>query len=299
MKMSKQIYVIFTGLIRYPDNFHKQIDLFKELKITMILSTWENENITKEYENKINIIYNTKNKDNSNKNNSFNSKNEWIYVNMGQSVLLYNGLTYVKSLLNGITDDIYILKTRPDIFIPKDLLNHILSFDYSIKENIYNITSKTWVPWASVIKPFYLEDICHLSDFQTTLRFCNLKGYDHFNNQYYIGQGKGHIIRYILPFLTNKNISDFYSLNSDYNYNIINNNYKDTNKIKHILYDYYFLLKNYFIIFTPENINILFKLQPSKKRFITYNNGNFINKTSKIEVIYDSKHIDYLIKDLS
>jgi hypothetical protein len=164
--------------------------------------------------------------------------------------------------LSQIDEDTFVLKTRTDIYIKPEFLLKLFSDkskkEFEISKGIDPIFSKKiWIPWFEMTVPFYVADECFFG-------LCkDLKKLIHYDASYFTNNivpwAPEHLMRFIHPFRNLFPILETYlkyTPNSGVDYevrvNILKENLqKDT--YLHSLAIYYYLLKNYFFVETPES----------------------------------------------
>jgi len=163
--------------------------------------------------------------------------------------------------LNSLPDeeDVFVLKTRPDVIISIELIKKIFETISTQPINCpqTGLRNRLWYPWFDLTKPFYIADECfagHLSDLKKFINY-RTREYSH----YFLGIT--HVRRSIEPFL------EPYPLLQDYLKNEgdclrsltslgINRQRNALELLKTDLYlnylaHYYFILHKYFFISSP------------------------------------------------
>jgi hypothetical protein len=169
------------------------------------------------------------------------------------------GIKYIDN--NYKEDNIFILKTRMDVFIDNHQLNYIFSQNYKINLSNTLFSYKIWIAWIHITKPFYIEDACFYSHISVMKK---LSPYvDNLFNQ----QGHSHI-RWFLLLAREYNL--YMEPDTYKHYQNMNSNFIFNEITKNILIKYKECIKNHFIINTLEN-GILFR---------EWNNINFYKKPS-------------------
>lgn len=261
--MSKQNIVLIIGQNKNKIYFEKSINLYLSRNdITeIIVVTWNNVNIDFVKSNTIikKILVPNKN---------FALSAEY------QKYLYDIGIEYICNKYK--EDNIFILKTRMDVFIDNHQLDYIFSQNYKINLQNTLFSYKIWIPWCHITKPFYMEDACFYTHISVMKNLTPYIG-DLFNQQ-----GHTHIRWFLL-------LAREYNL---YNDNKLYNHYKDMNDkfdfneiTKDILIKYRQCIKEHFIIKSLKD-GIFFR---------KWNNINFYKKPSeKINDIINKKHISNL-----
>lgn len=250
----KDIFIIFTGLIRHTDKLNKSLnDLIKlkdkyNIKKIFIL-TWKGQN----YKNQIlnnNLIKYIEYQ---------NLKDLGGGNHLAQMFHYKKGLELVNNYKT--ENDKYILKTRTDVYINPDFYDTIFNYNYNINSNI--LTHKIWVPWVHKTKPFYFEDSLFFSHINSMEKLYNIDNIFKLKN---IGQGITHIRRFITPFLNNIKYKEYCNNLLQNKDNLMIRSLKlNINEIKNIkngkeFIDYYYeILNKYFYIKTDNNNSIIFR----------------------------------------
>ncbi len=197
-----------------------------------------------------------------------------------QKYLYDIGIEYIDN--NYKEDNIFILKTRMDVFIDNHQLNYIFSQDYKINLKNTSFPYKIWTPWTHITKPFYMEDACFYSHISVMKKLSPYVG-ELFNDQ-----GHSHV-RWFLLLAREYNL---YEEDNTYN------DYKDMNSkfilneiTKNILIKYRECVKNHFIINTLEQ-GILFR-DWNRKDFYKISNTSILNiienKAKKnLKIVYNN-----------
>ncbi|HLD97885.1 MAG TPA: hypothetical protein VI815_01010 [Candidatus Nanoarchaeia archaeon] len=106
--------------------------------------------------------------------------------------------------LGNIKGNNFILKTRSDVYIHPDFLKKIITSKdlFEITEDLPNgniFKAKVWVPWFEITRPFYMADECFYG-LKNDLKL--LVNYEKkYFEEYTLGPGGPHIMRFINPFL--------------------------------------------------------------------------------------------------
>jgi len=191
-----------------------------------------------------------------------------------QKYLYDIGLEYINN--NYKPDDIYILKTRMDVFISNHQLDYIFSQSYKINLQKTLFPYKIWIAWAHITKPFYIDDALFYSHI-SVMR--NLSPY--VGNLFEV-QGHGHI-RWFLLLAREYNL--YKEPKSYYHYEKMNSTFVLNETTKAILRKYRQCIKDHFIIKTLKD-GISFR---------RYNKFKFYKKPSdNIEDIIKGKAISNL-----
>lgn len=187
------------------------------------------------------------------------SNKNFILSSQYQKYLYDIGIKYIDN--NYKEDNIFILKTRMDVFIDNHQLNYIFSQNYKINLSNTLFSYKIWIAWIHITKPFYIEDACFYSHISVMKK---LSPYvDNLFNQ----QGHSHI-RWFLLLAREYNL--YMEPDTYKHYQNMNSNFIFNEITKNILIKYKECIKNHFIINTLEN-GILFR---------DWNNINFYKKPS-------------------
>lgn len=176
-----------------------------------------------------------------------------------QKYLYDIGIEYIDN--NYKEENIFILKTRMDVFIGDHQLNYIFSQDYKINLKNTSFQYKIWIPWAHITKPFYMEDACFYSHISV------MKKLSPYVDELFHDQGHSHI-RWFLLLAREYNL---YEETNTYNdYKNMNSKFILNEITKNILIKYRECVKHHFIIITLKE-GILFR---------KWNNINFYKKPS-------------------
>ena len=186
-----------------------------------------------------------------------------------QKYLYDIGIEYIDN--NYKEENIFILKTRMDIFIDNHQLNYIFSQNYKVNLQNTLFPYKIWVPWAHITKPFYMEDACFYS------HICVMKKLSPYVGNLFIEQGHSHI-RWFLLLAREYNLYTEFSSYNDYKY--MHQKFTFNEITKNILIKYRACIKNHFIINTLKE-GILFRM---------WNDINFYKKPSNniLDIIENS-----------
>lgn len=153
------------------------------------------------------------------------------------------GLEYINN--NYKQDDIYILKTRMDVFISNHQLDYIFSQSYKINSHQFQMKTifpyKIWIAWAHITKPLYVDDAFFYSHI-SVMR--NLSPY--VGNLFEV-QGHSHI-RWFLLLAREYNL--YKEPNSYIHYERMNRTFVLNETTKDILIKYRQCIKEHFIIKT-------------------------------------------------
>ena len=288
----KTIYILLTGQIKIPNLFDKIIEQYLNLlnthNIKILLCTWStelNKLKSSKYKNKIiSKIYGPL-KDNGDGN------------IIAQASLYRNGIKYIKEIEEDDFENVFILKSRPDVLIKKEFLKEIFNMDLKIKIKDPILKYKIWTGWAHATKPFYLEDAYFYSNYYT------MSELQYFDEDIFkrknIGQGISHIRRFIIPFLYEYPILIDYITNKN---NLTENLHKSkidlTDKYQFELFStYYKILNEYFVIYLTDNTQLKFRLWNTKRLEINYNHSlSKISQTyfnTNLKLIHNNKLFDF------
>ena len=235
-------YIIFTGLLRRED--------------MLIQSLTDMIGMAEEYNIKQIIIVTWKAQSNAIKNkNRFRQflKHKLIqYVEYPK--LESNGggnykaqmFHYLKGLELIPEKDSFVLKTRTDVYIQREMLKNIFTKNLFIGENDNVMNHKIWLPWVEKYRPFYFADECFYSHYSSMRKLYNITKDFHINIQ---KQGIIHIRRFITPFL---NVEEYKPL-CDIMMNDIDMNDKLKMEIYHIV------LRKYFDVDSPTPTSVIFR----------------------------------------
>tara|TARA_B100001250_G_scaffold118964_1_gene100975 strand:+ start:766 stop:1647 length:882 start_codon:yes stop_codon:yes gene_type:complete len=197
------------------------------------------------------------------------------------------GLEYINN--NYKQDDIYILKTRMDVFISNHQLDYIFSQSYKINSQKKTLFPyKIWIAWAHITKPLYVDDAFFYSHI-SVMR--NLSPY--VGNLLLKSQGRSHI-RWFLLLAREYNL--YKDPNSYIHYERMNRTFVLNETTKDILIKYRQCIKEHFIIKTlkdgisfrkfsklkfyrkPSNkIQEIIKKKAKSNLKIVYNNDDFFS----------------------
>ena len=196
-----------------------------------------------------------------------------------QKYLYDIGLEYINK--NYKADDIYILKTRMDVFVSNHQLDYIFSQSYKINSHQLQMKTlfpyKIWIAWSHITKPFYIDDALFYSHI-SVMR--NLSPY--VGNLFLKSQGRSHI-RWFLLLAREYNL--YKDPNSYIHYERMNRTFVLNETTKDILIKYRQCIKDHFIIKTLKD-GITFR---------RYNKLKFYRKPSnKIQDIIKKKAISNL-----
>jgi|TARA_B100000427_G_scaffold136948_1_gene113796 hypothetical protein len=198
-----------------------------------------------------------------------------------QKYLYDIGLEYINK--NYKADDIYILKTRMDVFVSNHQLDYIFSQSYKINSHQFQMKTlfpyKIWIAWSHITKPFYIDDALFYSHI-SVMR--NLSPY--VGNLFEDEEEQGHShIRWFLLLAREYNL--YKEPNSYNHYEKMNSTFVLNETTKDILIKYRQCIKDHFIIKTLKD-GITFR---------RYNKLKFYRKPSnKIQDIIKKKAISNL-----
>ncbi len=193
-----------------------------------------------------------------------------------QKYLYDIGLEYINN--NYKADDIYILKTRMDVFVSNHQLDYIFSQSYKINSHQFQMKTlfpyKIWIAWSHITKPFYIDDALFYSHI-SVMR--NLSPY--VGNLFEDEEQQGHShIRWFLLLAREYNL--YKEPNSYNHYEKMNSTFVLNETTKDILIKYRQCIKDHFIIKTLKD-GITFR---------RYNKLKFYRKPSnKIQDIIKKK----------
>ncbi len=232
--------ILITGQNKKPILFKKNIDLFLKLNIPVVYVTWTNEIIPPYVKTEGSILlYQI-------------PPVKKTYGNMlAQKTTFQYGLQKIKELFGDNSDNLFILKTRPDVYINESMLDYIFHLNMVTNDDGANgnLSHKIWIPWAHVIKPLYLPDESFYSHVSVLERLIVSDIYLFENEQ------KGTTpFRWYFPLVQNTTfIRDYLSLPLKVRQQFVDFKIEKNDKfICNILYEYYeFLLQN-FHIYTKE-----------------------------------------------
>lgn len=256
--MVKKNIILIIGQNKANILFKKSIELYLSRNdITdIILVTWNNENIKC-------VESNTSIKKILVSNKKFALSSQY------QKHLYDIGINYIDK--NYKEDNIFILKTRMDVFIDNHQLDYIFSQNYKLNLQNTLFPYKIWIPWAHITKPFYVEDACFYSHISV------MKKLSPYVDKLFHDQGHSHI-RWFLLLAREYNLYE--EANTYNDYKNMNSKFILNEITKKILINYRTCVKKHFIIKTlKEGIE-----------FRSYNNINFYKKPSNsiIDIINNS-----------
>ncbi len=245
--MKKNI-ILIIGQNKQNEYFKKSIELYLARNdITdIILVTWNTTNI--EF-----IKSNT-----SIKKVLVHNKNFALSIEY-QKYLYDIGIRYIDN--NYKEENIFILKTRMDVFINNHQLNYIFSQNYKINLQNTLFQYKIWIPWAHITKPFYMEDACFYSHISV------MKNLSPYIGNLFNDQGHSHI-RWFLLLAREYNL--YREPNTYKDYKNMNHSFILNEITKNILIKYKACINDHFIINTLKD-GVLFR---------EWNNINFYKKSS-------------------
>lgn len=288
----KTIYILLTGQIKTPQKFDKIIEQYVNLlnthNIKILLCTWStelNKLKSSKYNNKIiSKIYGPL-KDNGDGN------------IIAQASLYRKGIAYIKDIEEEDFENVFILKSRPDVLIKTEFLKEIFNMDLKIKIKDPILKYKIWTGWAHATKPFYLEDAYFYSNYYTMseLQYFDENMFKREN----IGQGISHIRRFIIPFLYEYPILiDYITNENNFTESLHNSKVDLTDKYQFELFStYYKILNEYFVIYLKDNTQIDFRLWNTKRLEINYNHSlSKISQTffkTNLKLIHNNKLFDF------
>jgi len=247
--VENNIAVVFTGLVREEELFKKSIIDFYNLKKEGLLekiaiSTWKDE--IDKYKGLRDFLT-------SHNVEMIETDEPKIH---GPSHIWCQMKT-LDEALNKISDDFYVLKTRPDVYInPKFVKklflekNHLLKINSNAKYNIFS--NKIWLISASLDAPFYIIDICFFGKCRDLKLMVNYNTI--YDEKYNFDIHKVHIRRFMEPFRDKFSIFDYCFKN---NGGIFGKgpcraelfNYKAKNDFFiRVFLTYYYILDTYFYI---------------------------------------------------
>lgn len=267
--MFKKNIILIIGQNKNMKLFEKSIKLFllRNDITDIILVTWNSTDI--EF-----VKHNTSIKKILVSNKKFSLSSQY------QKYLYDIGIEYIDN--NYKEDNIFILKTRMDVFIDNHQLNYIFSQDYKINLKNTSFPYKIWIPWTHITKPFYMEDACFYSHISVMKKLSPYVG------KLFNDQGHSHI-RWFLLLAREYNL---YEEDNTYN------DYKDMNSkfilneiTKNILIKYRECVKNHLIINTLEQ-GILFR-DWNRKDFYKISNTSILNIIEKkakknLKIVYNN-----------
>lgn len=177
-----------------------------------------------------------------------------------QKYLYDIGINYINN--NYDEENIFVLKTRMDIFISNKQIDFIFSQKYKIdieKKTLFPY--KIWIAWAHLTKPFYIEDACFYSHLSV------IKNLSPYTKELFNHQGHSHI-RWFLKLAREYNLYNDEKLYDNYHFMTTKFNLDEINK--DILLKYRNCIKKHFIIKTLDG-GIIFRI---------WNNINYYKKVS-------------------
>jgi len=298
-------YIILNGQNKVPDNFVESSKVLNNLLEnnfidSVIITTWRDDinNIIKESENfKILTVEKPKK--------GLGLGNIWA-----QMIQYESAIKYIKNKENNL-EDVYILRSRPDIFIKEIFIKEIFKNFIKNKQETGLFKSKVWISYFDISKPFYMAGDCWGGHILDMMKFINYRT-DLYPRHF---QGISHVRIYIEPFLkeypilvdylkNKKNIC--YGLVSGNNWGIRKQtvlNFINDQFYIDILKLYYFILNKYFYVDNGLNMikfrewsqtnekhviktDITFKenmvnVEPLYGTFILGHNNEFINKVNE------------------
>ena len=268
--MIKKNIIIIIGQNKNDEIFKKSIELYlSRSDITdIILVTWNTTNIKF-------VEHNTSIKKILVPDKKFDLSSQY------QKYLYDIGIDYIDN--NYKEEDIFILKTRMDVFINNHQLDYVFSQNYKINLQNTSFPYKIWIPWAHITKPFYVEDACFYSHISVMKKLS-----PNVDNLFY-DQGHSHIRWFLLLareydlYREPKTYDDYKNMNSNFVFNEIT---------KNILIKYRECIKHHFIINTlKEGVkfrawnDINFYKKPSNNiRKIIKNSAN-----SNLKIVYNNE----------
>ena len=197
-----------------------------------------------------------------------------------QKYLYDIGIEYIDN--NYKEENIFILKTRMDVFISNDQLNYIFSQDYKINLKNTSFPYKIWVPWAHITKPFYIGDECFYSHISV------MKKLSPYVDKLFTDQGHSHI-RWFLLLAREYNLYKEANTYNDYKH--MNSKFILNEITKNILIKYRECVKNHFIINTLKE-GILFWDHNPVNFYKKPSNSiiNIINKSAEdnLKIVYNN-----------
>jgi len=147
-------YIILNGQNKVPDNFVESSKVLNNLLEnnfidSVIITTWRDDinNIIKESENfKILTVEKPKK--------GLGLGNIWA-----QMIQYESAIKYIKNKENNL-EDVYILRSRPDIFIKEIFIKEIFKNFIKNKQETGLFKSKVWISYFDISKPFYMAGDC-------------------------------------------------------------------------------------------------------------------------------------------
>ena len=156
-----------------------------------------------------------------------------------------------------IERDSFILKTRADVIIPKNLIKKIFRTISGEKVDCTKtgLLYKIWNPWFDLTKPFYMADECFAANIMDLKKFINYRTLEY--PRFF--QGITHVRRNIEPFLSAyPPLRDYIENKGDCLYKLVGEKRKKTaisllHGDHYTLYlaIYYYILHKYFFIYSP------------------------------------------------
>lgn len=275
--MRKNIIVLIIGQNKNNDFFRSSIDiLVSRTDISkVIIVTWQDTDVEYIYEkSKVHLI-------------RVHRHSSFKYDGAPGRSIEYQKYLYdigMKYICNKYSDDTYILKTRMDVLVDNVQLDYIFSQDYHNPTHV--IKYKTWVAWAHITKPYYMEDSCFYSHI-SVMKKLTPRVDDVLSN---LSTGHSHIRWYMM-------FSEIYDVYSHHEYTKKKNIYQSmTNKFKYsethktIIDRYIKCLDECFIVKTvPGGIKFRPWSDPSSHT-ISNNDINHIIRSpapQRLKIVYD------------
>ena len=188
-------HVIFTGLVRNLDLFIKSLEDFSKLRSEnmigdIIFSTWVGEI------DKYDGLRNTLEKYDCHLVESEPPAKSIGFI-WHQMKSLYLGLEQVE-------DNLYCLKTRPDLYIKPEFIRKLIGNTDDLNINLPNeqepiFEKKIWIPYFEITKPFYMSDECFWGKAVDLKKLVNFDA--SYDVLYDINCGIAHIRRFMHPFV--------------------------------------------------------------------------------------------------
>ena len=189
-----KISVVVTGKLWETDRFVRSLDQMRsdDRVQEIIFSTWEDEAATHQVMlNKFSQQYDLKIA-------AVPEPAKWSGNLLAQMVALYVGLGQVP-------DSHYVLKTRTDVFIKPDALDHVFRIDRSVQApTIFQNSPRSFDEKVSVwgieaTSPFYIHDLFFFGGKRDILKLVNMDM--RYDLLYRMSKEKIHIRRFLHPFL--------------------------------------------------------------------------------------------------